>query len=334
MDFFQPTNGDSEGTYYKLYAETAKIVKSFSEEFIVGGPATQEQGLEWIPRFMDYCACNKVPLDFISHHIYTGLAREFVGEFAYMAHMSPVEARGKYARVWEMAKKAPQGALPLHITEWNTSYSCIDLIHDSAANGAYIAYLLTHVDDMLESYAYWVFCDVFEEADVPRALFHGGFGLLTENGIRKPSFHAFSFANRLKEHIIHLDENSCITKDNQGNMAVLLFHPCVGEVDSKSIDIELKLPTDVKKLFVSQQKVNDQNGNAFEVWKQLGRPRWPNGEKLAMIEKAQYPLLETGVIMSYEGTIQLKTKLPANGIELIEFMTIQDETTSYQGLRE
>lgn len=331
VDFWQPTKGEREETYYRLYEATARTVKEVHKELRVGGPATQEQGIEWIPRFLDFCYQNNVPLDYVSHHIYTGKDRKFEGEFCYMKHMEPSETVGKYKRVFDMAENGPQGKMPLHITEWNTSFSCIDPMHDGEVNGAYVAYLLTHVDHMLTSYAYWVFCDVFEEADIPRALFHGGFGLLTENGIRKPSFHAFAFANRLKDTVIHLDEYTCVTTDDTGNYAVLLFNPAVNTDKGDALEIEISLPSTYKEMFVSKQTVDRDHGNAYEVWKKLGRSRWPDENQMEIIKRGQYPAVENNRIKTTDGYINIVAKLPVNGFQLIEIIVAEDFTHTYQG---
>src|ERR1019366_8685814 len=44
---------------------------------------------------------------------------------------------------------------------------------------------------------YWVFTDIFEENGPRMTPFHGGFGLLNYQGIRKPAYYAFQFLNRL-----------------------------------------------------------------------------------------------------------------------------------------
>ena len=54
--------------YFKLYQETANTIKSVSQDYKVGGPATA--GNAWIPQIINFCTTNKVPIDFISTHTY------------------------------------------------------------------------------------------------------------------------------------------------------------------------------------------------------------------------------------------------------------------------
>ena len=45
--------------------------------------------------------------------------------------------------------------------------------------------------------SYWTFTDIFEEAGPRFTPFHGGFGLMNYQDIRKPAFFAFQFLNQL-----------------------------------------------------------------------------------------------------------------------------------------
>ncbi len=66
LDFWA---GDpKEETYYRLYDETAKALKSVDSRLRVGGPATAQAA--WVDRFIRHCIANNVPLDFVSTHVY------------------------------------------------------------------------------------------------------------------------------------------------------------------------------------------------------------------------------------------------------------------------
>ena len=78
--------------------------------------------------------------------------------------------------------------MEIHITEFNTSYIPNCPLHDTNRNAAYIARQLSRLGDVNESYSYWTFGDIFEELGVPFTPFHGGFGLVANGGIPKPTF--------------------------------------------------------------------------------------------------------------------------------------------------
>jgi len=81
----------------------------------------------------------------------------------------------------------------IHITEYNTSYIPNAPVHDTCYNAAYVAQMLSRLGDCHTSYSYWTFGDVFEELGVPFTPFHGGFGLVANGCIPKPTFWTFAF---------------------------------------------------------------------------------------------------------------------------------------------
>jgi xylan 1,4-beta-xylosidase len=329
-----PNPNERELTYYQLYEATARVVKRVHPGLQIGGPSTNPGGYEWIPRFIDYCEKHEVPLDFISHHVYTGHNKQYSAEFIYMDQMEPQQGYEQFERAAQLSRMSSGEQLPLHITEWNSSYSCIDPIHDTSMNAAYIAWLLVHVDHLVDSYAYWVVSDVFEEADIPRALFHGGFGLVTHNGVRKPVFYAFQFANSLKETIVHLDNYSCVTVGKDGSIAVLLFHPCIQSQQVEPIEIKLELPFKHNHAVVSTRSVDDEVGNAYTAWKRIGRPRAPLPAEMDIIRRAQIPQQTLDSIdLEGEEIVCLRVTLPPNGIKLIELLPVKDYSGEYEGLQ-
>jgi xylan 1,4-beta-xylosidase len=72
--------------------------------------------------------------------------------------------------------------------------------------------------------SYWVFTDIFEESGPRFTPFHGGFGLLNYQDIRKPAFFAYQFLNRLGPTEVESgDSASFVSTDSSGNVQVLLW---------------------------------------------------------------------------------------------------------------
>jgi xylan 1,4-beta-xylosidase len=114
--------------------------------------------------------------------------------------------------------------LELHYTEWSSSYTPSDPIHDSYHQAAYILQKLKQVDGAADSMSYWVFTDIFEEAGPRFTPFHGGFGLLNYQGIRKPAFFAYAMLNRLgATELANDDTASWITRNADGDLQVLFW---------------------------------------------------------------------------------------------------------------
>jgi xylan 1,4-beta-xylosidase len=114
-------------------------------------------------------------------------------------------------------KSSSRPNLPLHYTEWSTSYSPRDPVHDSYLSAAYIVSRLKGSEGYADSMSYWTFTDIFEENGPVPSSFHGGFGLINFQGLRKPAFYAYQFLNRLGgDELVSSDADSWVTRDNRG----------------------------------------------------------------------------------------------------------------------
>jgi len=114
--------------------------------------------------------------------------------------------------------------LELHYTEWSSSYTPADPLHDSYHEAAYILNKLKQIGNAANSMSYWVFTDIFEEAGPRFTPFHGGFGLMNIQGIKKPAYHAFSFLNKLGEtELQNSDSASWACKGKDGDFQLLLW---------------------------------------------------------------------------------------------------------------
>ena len=55
---------------------------------------------------------------------------------------------------------------------------------------------------------------MFEEGGAGIGPFHGGFGLVNENGIHKPTFHAFTMLDRLGDRLLLATPHGAVTRDS------------------------------------------------------------------------------------------------------------------------
>jgi len=104
----------------------------------------------------------------------------------------------------------------------NLIWNCIILNGDHEA--AYILQKMKQVGNAANSMSYWVFTDIFEESGPRFTPFHGGFGLLNYQGIKKPAYYAYSFMNKLGEtELQNQDKESWACKNSSGGMQVLFW---------------------------------------------------------------------------------------------------------------
>lgn len=226
--FFTGTMED----YLKLYGVTARAVKRVSEGYRVGGPAVAGD-ISWIERLIQHCTERKVPLDFISAHNYS--AKSFreepepgnipgipvwdpgpswaLGNLCY----DPWGLEQAVRAVKAAVENSPQPELEIHFTEWGLTYDYWDPLRDSYHAASYLLSRLHTVEGKVNSISYCEVSDVFEEDGPPTSAFHGGFGLINLQGIRKPAYFAYRYLSQLGDKRLEVggqDGTAC--KDSQG----------------------------------------------------------------------------------------------------------------------
>lgn len=210
--------------YFDLYAATARAIKSVSPDYKVGGPATA--GCAWVPEFIHFCDTNGAPVDFISTHTY-GVQSGYLDEHGNAGTVlspDPNSVFGDVKRVRQQIAASAMPKLELHFTEWSSSYTPADPIHDSYHSAAYILDKLKKSGDAAQSMSYWTFTDIFEEPGPRWEAFHGGFGMINYEDINKPSFYAYQFLNRLgPTELTDTDPSSWICADNSGGVQALVW---------------------------------------------------------------------------------------------------------------
>ena len=210
--------------YFKMYETAVKAIKKVNSEYWVGGPATA--GPAWIKELLDFCKKGNIPIDFVSTHIY-GVKGNGLDEFGVsLLFLEPVPdyVPDAVESVRKQIEASSYPGIELHYTEWSSSYSPRDPVHDTYQNATYVLNTLKKTETSATSMSYWTFTDIFEESGAPPRPFHGGFGLMSVHGIRKPAFHAYSFVNQLGSiELQNHDNSSWVCKDEQGNIQILMW---------------------------------------------------------------------------------------------------------------
>ena len=261
----------TQADYFKLYSYSAKAIKSVNPSYRVGGPGTA--GAAWESEMIDFCSKNNLPIDFVSTHSY-GVKQGFLdehGNSGTVLDKNPMSVSGDVLQSRKEIANSSKPNLELHYTEWSSSYTPSDPIHDSYHEASYVLQKIKQVGNAANSMSYWVFTDIFEEAGPRFTPFHGGFGMLNTQGINKPVFYAYQFMNRLGNiELVNSDSNSWVCKNANGNIQALAWdftntHP--GDSVNNQVYYIRDLPSKSKgKLKINLSNVPEGN-YALEVYK-------------------------------------------------------------------
>ena len=198
--------GADQAAYFDLYERTARAIKAIDPQLRVGGPATA--GAAWVPEFLAFTQKTGAPVDFITTHTY-GVDGGFIDEHGVSdtkLSTSPHAIVADVHKVRAQIKATARPELPLFFTEWSSSYTPRDPVHDSYVSAAYLLSKLKSSEGQLQGMSYWTYTDLFEEPGPPTAPFEGGFGLLNPQGIRKPAFFAYKYLHQLGDEILTIQD--------------------------------------------------------------------------------------------------------------------------------
>lgn len=305
--------------YFKLYERTAYAVKEVHPDFQVGGPAICGGSDEkWMKGFLTRCREKKLPLDFISRHHYTielpkpdghyGYTELYTSEYAF----STLRDCRKIIEAYEEFKD-----LPFYITEFNSAYIPNAPVHDTNENAAYLARMLSEIGDYCTGYSYWTFGDVFEEQGVPFTPFHGGFGLVANGGITKPTFWTFAFFKKLKGRCLYRDEQIVVVQKENGTLCGVAWN-LYRETGCEVWECNLHLPVEKAEYCCVKKTVDETVCNPLKVWHDLGEPANPCKEQLELINEAAKPLVTTEHLVPAGNMLDITLAAEKNGVVYFE----------------
>ena len=181
--------------------------------------------------------------------------------------------------------------IPMYITEFNTSYHPFCPIHDTNLNAAICAALLSRLGDVADGYSYWTFGDVFEEQGIPNRPFHGGFGMMANGGIPKPTLWTFAFFANLKGECVLRNEHAVIVRWEDGGYEAVLWNLC-GENETENLELSLVFPMEGDSAALVDL-VDGETCNPLACWHRMGEPADLTGEQLAFLRAAGQPAVKT-----------------------------------------
>lgn len=350
---------DTYEAYCELFISTFQTIKSIDSELRVGGPGVLSLTLmqsDWLTRFMNDVCRRGVKPDFISFHSYPydeSLRSTQVIQVDYEENPDvwfqtiELSADTEYlSRVIIKLKKTVSEAMgsdvpELHMTEWNATGSHRDLVNDTCFKAAYIVKNVLENMDGLHSFGYWTATDLLEEFKMSSETFHGGLGLMTYNGIPKPSFYAFKLLAKLDRQFIHQGKGYYITSSDMGLQVLMYAYAHIDSLYQKGDaslinrtnrydvfeeggDIELTLElTDIQpgSYTIKRHTINRQNGSVFDLWVRMGAPHPIDADTLNYLKQASCPQL-TFEQVEITSTYSLISKLSPHEVQLVELMRL------------
>jgi xylan 1,4-beta-xylosidase len=336
---------DSKENFFELYKETYFAVKKVSPELKVGSPGVLPiNNYEWFQDFLSYCSSNSIELDFAASHIYTSadpqnktIPMEILSNERLNLSVSDVDYLAcSINSLRKMLTSASLGGLDILVSEWNLSPYAVDYTRDTCFLSSYIVHNMLSNIDNIKGLGLWSLSDISDHGNPESSLFHGGTGLITRNGIKKPAYNAFYILNKLGSNIIERGKDYIITSKGSsyqillynfvyfdelfrtGDKSLLSYHERYSIFESASAkDTNIVLNLEEGKYKIERYRLDRESGSSFDAWLKMGAPEEMHSEMHAYLKSKEVPELRVST-ETVKGQLVLSDIVPVHGILLID----------------
>jgi xylan 1,4-beta-xylosidase len=333
--------GGDQKAYFELYDLTSNTIKAIDPALRMGGPSTA--GAAWVPEFLAHVKQSGAAVDFVTTHTY-GVDGDFLdeqGKSDTKLSPSPDAIIGDVRHVRQQIADSAFPNLPLYFTEWSTSYTPRDAVHDSYISAPYILSKLRACEGLVQGMSYWTYTDLFEEPGPPTASFQGGFGLLNREEIRKPAYFAYKYLHALQGNTMPSDDPQSMMAINGGTVTAVVwdFEQPEQKVSNRpfytrivpnhpAAPVQLKLThlAPGAAYHFQMYRTGFQANDAYSAYIEMGSPKDLNPDQVTRLNELTRDLPEKDQIVrsATDGVLQIDLPMNSNDILLIELRKAEE----------
>ncbi len=183
------------------------------------------------------------------------------------------------------------------------SYEINDLKSDSIYDTCYmIPYIIQNFIQENKLY-FKAFDNINYTMNISNELFFGDSALITQNGIKKPSYYAYYFLSKLGNKLIYKDDGCIVTKMGEDIQILLcsysdeisnliMFQDMLKRRGIKNT-AERKFSLNISNLFydykVVRYEINEKVASAYDYWVKTGKPKRLTEDELELLSNASFP---------------------------------------------
>lgn len=212
-------------TYIAGYQVISRIIRQHIPNAAFGGPGYNtgyppEGLIQCLQAFRDA----GIHPDFISVHFFSIQSVKEAGDSKLITPPDEYTLCTQQTWILSQMEKILDAPCPLYITEFNFSLLPDCFVSSSCYQAAFLCMNLLKLHEASDMIGYRVLSDMGFSILAPDRFSSFGLGLINNNGIKMPSYHAYCLLNKLGEHLIERNENYCITCSDEHHYQVLAYH--------------------------------------------------------------------------------------------------------------
>ena len=331
-----------------LRAHRANILRRTAPEIRLGSPSFMGfQDFAMLKCFLRFCRQQKIEFDFFCLNVYhftSPLNKDYPACLTAYEKTFPYlegdQMLNRSARHMAEALLAEAFTQPVVVTEWGISLYTKDLSRDTTFMAAWITEHLLHLSSKITEICYCRLTDSMSYGDSSGYEFTGGQGLLTRNGIPKPSFSVLEMLGLLGAEVwasgdryllTHDDSFWCLliynysyySKDYLTGKQELLFdedrYNIYENTLSNYFQIEIKLVPGRYHLETIQ--IDREHCAPYDEWIKIGKPAQISPLYQKYIMGRCCPGLQVETVVT-SGRLQIHRVVPVHGITMVRIQKL------------
>jgi xylan 1,4-beta-xylosidase len=307
-------------------------IKSVDPSLRVGGPSTAHS--VWLRDLIDFGSKNNCMPDYIVGHIYNNDSAAgdplspFDGPQGDKENKSPHFLTGITRGARKLLDEAGFKG-EFHMNEWGLSWHPFAPVRETANEAAFIVKSMCEVSQQADYFAYWCISDIYNQVGYGREAFHGNYGMISLDGLRKPNYFAHQLLCRLgNEQIpfssVGADSQTNVIVSRNNNVLQILAYAFDIEYQAGDIagscQIEVEIPANANIQAASVFRIDSRNNNILHVWKEMGSPAHPKLQEVKQMIDVNNLTSEPfrGPINKVQQGLAIKLDFETPGVILIE----------------
>lgn len=311
--------------FFALWQATYRAIKRVDKGLRVGGPSTARA--EWIADLIEFGQKHDCPPDYIITHIYNNDSESnplspFDGPQEDRQSKSPMFAAGVVRGVRKLLDEMKYNG-EVHWNEWGRSWYPCYPERETAAEAGFICKTMAQVSQLADYFAYWCLSDIYDQVGYGREAFHGNYGMLSLQGLRKPSYHAHQLLAMLGQtsHPVSCPEapegfGALATSGDKHHVLIYAYHQSTDPVSRRTVSV--MLPAGIQPERLKLYAINSTENNILNQWREMGAPDYLSREQTAYLRSKNTLQASSHPIEVRDGSAVFTFESPGAAVFVIE----------------
>lgn len=330
---------DADGMYYETFEAIYKVLKGYSSRILFGGPGIilGYENYLYEPIF-DNWAKREIYPDFLSVYSYGYVTYQKDGNLYKKKSRDSQYTLHQLEMMRHVMDQHKFSVDNIYVTEWGYTISNRNVLNDGCNMGAYVLKNYLDAESNIDVLAYTQATDLFSEYYDTKAVLNGDLGLISKEGIRKPSFYALQFLQSLNKKVLGKNENAIVTA-NDKNEFVIVCHNLKQQTYQSTLKEENKLRINEAEIFENEESiqldiaiknipdgeyriktnfVNQENGSVQDNWMRMGFPEELSEIEIEYLKMISVPHIKLENVLVKNQKLNIKICLAPHEIRMIK----------------